>query len=128
MNDACFPEGYFSGVEFIFKNFADCDVCPFMSATGLLNFLFGELVGDLPEGLAGQKQVFYLEDDGSADGVLFGDGFTVCFVSDGFAIAKGNGAFWESFFEDAFGHADAVAAFEGGDLGAADEGGGEFGD
>lgn len=111
-------EGYFSTVEALFEDEPDVDIGP-LGFSGWGGDAFGgEGVGDLPEGPARQKEIFDAEDDGSGERVLDGDGVPVEFPAGGLAVAVGRLMGGESFLSDAAGHAEFVAAAEGGDLGS----------
>lgn len=122
-DDAGFAEEDLTGVEGVFEDDADLYIGPGF-ATGGGDVLCVEGVGDLPEGLTLKEEVFDGDDGGGVEWVGFDDGFPIVFVPGWFAVAIGDLAFVESF-EDAGGHALAVAAAEFGDLGGGGEGGGE---
>ena len=83
-------------------------------------------MGDLPEGLSGEEEVFDLDDDIGFGGVLGGDGVWVELHAGGFAVAVRGASLWESFLGDAAGHTEFIAAAEGGDLGTGGEAGDEL--
>jgi hypothetical protein len=122
---AGFSEVDFAAVVAVFEEEADVDIGPFPFACGGGDAFGGELVGDLPEGVTFEEEVFDLDDDGGGGGVYDGGDFAVEFAAGGFAVAVGEFAFVESG-EDAAGHAKFVASFEGGDLCAGGEGGDEL--